>query len=218
MHDSILQEQIRYYRERAGEYDATVLGDKGEPATPQGTEFADLAQVIAGLTPCGHALEIACGTGIWTQPLLRVSQRILAVDAAPEMIARNQAKVADPRVDYLVADLFAWEPDRAYDLALCAFWLSHVPPDILTAFVMKLRRMVRPGGQLCVMDEPASSLARRDPNDSATREERSLQDGRKFDIVKVYYAPATLAELCERAGFAQVAIRQGDYFYSLVAQ
>jgi hypothetical protein len=32
-------------------------------------------------------------------------------------------------VRFVQADLFAWKPDRRYDVAFFGFWLSHVPCD-----------------------------------------------------------------------------------------
>jgi demethylmenaquinone methyltransferase/2-methoxy-6-polyprenyl-1,4-benzoquinol methylase len=67
--------------------------------------------------------------------LLSIGREITAVDAAPEMLEINAWKVANTRVCYQCADLFTWEPDRQYDLVFCAFWLSHVPPNALDAFL-----------------------------------------------------------------------------------
>src|SRR5712691_10066008 len=174
MDDRLLQEQIRYYRERAGEYEATILSrDDDAKADPQARVFRALAQIMVRLSPCEQALELACGTGMWTRHLLGVARHILAVDAAPEMIALNRATVADARVRYQLADLFAWEPhDTPVDLAFAAFWFSHVPPERLAPLLAMLRRAVRPGGQLCILDEPDASPARPPASDGATREMR----------------------------------------------
>src|SRR5262249_36177536 len=118
MDEHVLQEQLRYYRERAAEYDATVLSDGDAVVDPQAQELrAWPPSIMARLAPCEQAVELACGTGIWTSPLLSVAQRILAVDASPEMLALNRAKVADARVRYQLADLFAWEAEAPVDLA-----------------------------------------------------------------------------------------------------
>jgi demethylmenaquinone methyltransferase/2-methoxy-6-polyprenyl-1,4-benzoquinol methylase len=85
--------------------------------------------------PFEQVLELACGTGIWTQALLSIGREITAVDAAPEMLEINAWKVANTRVRYQCADLVTWEPDRQYDLVFCAFWLPHVPPNALDAFL-----------------------------------------------------------------------------------
>src|SRR5262245_66135714 len=44
------------------------------------------------------------------------------------------------RVDYVVADIFAWRPERPFDFVLFAFWMSHVPPARFEAFWTLVRR------------------------------------------------------------------------------
>jgi trans-aconitate methyltransferase len=53
--------------------------------------------------------------------------RLVAVDASPEMLRLNREHVSDPRVDYALADLFAWKPQGRFDFVFFGFWLSHVP-------------------------------------------------------------------------------------------
>jgi demethylmenaquinone methyltransferase/2-methoxy-6-polyprenyl-1,4-benzoquinol methylase len=219
MDDWILREQLRYYRERAAEYDATVLSDDDATSDPQALELrAWPTKIMARLAPCEQALELACGTGIWTRSLLTVAQRILAVDASPEMLALNRAKVADTRVRYQLADLFAWEAEAPVDLAFAAFWFSHVPAERLAPMLAALRHTVLPGGQLCIIDEPETSPARPPAAEDPELERRELRDGRQFQIVKIYRSPQHLATLCREAGFTQVTTIPGTYFFGLIAQ
>ena len=219
MDERVLQEQVRYYRERAAEYDATVLSDDDASADLQAQELrACPPNIMARLAPCEHALELACGTGIWTRYLLTVARRILAVDASTEMLAINRAKVANARVRYQLADLFAWEADAPVDLAFAALWFSHVPPERLPPMLSALRRAVHPGGQLCIIDEPDTSPARPPAAPDAHLELRELRDGRQFEIVKIYRSPQHLTALCMDAGFTQVTDIPGTYFFGLIAQ
>ena len=81
-----------------------------------------------------QVLELACGTGIWTQELVKVATQVTAVDASAEVIEINREKVKNltpGQVEYVQADLFAWETEREYDLVFFSFWLSHVPPEQL---------------------------------------------------------------------------------------
>jgi demethylmenaquinone methyltransferase/2-methoxy-6-polyprenyl-1,4-benzoquinol methylase len=221
MDEPVLQEQIRYYRERAAEYDATVLSDDDDDATidPLVQELrAWPPTIMARLAPCEQALELACGTGIWTRYLLTVARRILAVDASTEMLALNRAKVADTRVRYQLADLFAWEAEASVELAFAALWFSHVPEERLPPMLSALRRAVRPGGQLCIIDEPDTSPARPRAAPDEYLEMRELRDGRQFQIVKIYRSPQHLTALCMDAGFTQVTTVPGTYFFGLIAQ
>lgn len=219
MDEDVLHEQLCYYRERASEYDATVLSEDDAANDSLGQELrAWPAAIMERLTPCEQALELACGTGIWTHPLLTVARHVRAVDASPEMLALNRAKIANARVRYQLADLFAWEADAPADLVFAALWFSHVPSERLPPLLAAARRAVRSGGQLCIIDEPDTSPARPPEAENADLEMRELRDGRQFQIVKIYRSPQRLAALCMDAGFTHVATIPGTYFFGLIAQ
>ncbi|HEY7341794.1 MAG TPA: class I SAM-dependent methyltransferase [Ktedonobacterales bacterium] len=219
MDEAVLQEQVRYYRERAAEYAATVLSDDDATVDSLAQELrAWPPNIMRRLAPCEQALELACGTGIWTRYLLTVARHILAVDASHEMLALNRAKVADARVRYQLVDLFAWETEAPVDLAFAALWLSHVPSERLPPMLLALRRAVRPGGQLCIIDEPDTSPVRPPVAENPDLELRELRDGRQFQIVKIYRSPQHLKALCIDAGFTQVTTIPGTYFFGLIAQ
>ena len=118
-----LEEMKRYYQSSASEFDE-VFNRQGR--YDQGPElnarwFAEWDEVVAQLHAfplTGDVLELAAGTGIWTQQLLRSARTVTAVDASADMLAINQAKVGSPRVTYVLADLFSWQPERVHD-ALC---------------------------------------------------------------------------------------------------
>jgi len=79
-------------------------------------------------------MELACGTGIWTEQLLRHAAEITTVDASPEMLGIASRRVESDRVRFVLADIFNWEPDRRYDVVFFGFWLSHVPLERFDAF------------------------------------------------------------------------------------
>lgn len=221
MSSDILNEQIAYYRARAQEYDESIyqIGRfaSDEKAADEQEASLDQARVrLEALKPVQHALELACGTGMWTASLLNIAQQVTALDASPEMLERARHKAGDARVYYQQADLFTWEPAQQYDLVFFAFWLSHVPPERLDDFFARVQQAVRPGGQLFIVDQYAPL-----PDDRLLPQEgiyhtRTLHDGRAFKIVKVFYDLAMLEEKLARSGFAVATQKHGDIFFSLV--
>lgn len=91
--DEALADQIRYYRRRAGEYDLTAYGDVDAAR-------ARMAQLVAEMQPAGRVLEIACGTGLWTEALARSAETVTAIDAAPEAIEIARARVRSANVTF----------------------------------------------------------------------------------------------------------------------
>ncbi|GAA0727264.1 hypothetical protein Drose_12680 [Dactylosporangium roseum] len=67
MMDEILADQVGYYRRRANEYDATAYGDVAAARER-------IARLVAQMRPSGRVLEIACGTGLWTEALVGVAR------------------------------------------------------------------------------------------------------------------------------------------------
>lgn len=120
----IIADQIAYYRARAPEYDKTFHGGHD----------AELIAALDAATPRGRVLELASGTGVWTQSLVRHPvESILAVDAAPEMLTIHAERVVDDRITRVTADLFSWQAPDRFDFVTFAFWLSHVPRRVSTS-------------------------------------------------------------------------------------
>jgi ubiquinone/menaquinone biosynthesis C-methylase UbiE len=216
--DNILQEQIAYYRARAQEYDESLnqIGNGAQETSddPQEVEFARIMDRVRALSPVDSILELAGGTGIWTQLLAKIGQSITVVDASPEMLAINRDKVQDSRVEYVQADLFTWKPERHYDVVFFAFWLSHIPPERLDGFLDTVRDAVRPGGQIIIIDQ-TEPTAEEIAVTEGIQQARTLADGRQFTIVKVYYNPAMIQEKLAARGFQNVTYKAEEYFFYL---
>jgi demethylmenaquinone methyltransferase/2-methoxy-6-polyprenyl-1,4-benzoquinol methylase len=153
--EDLLAEQLAYYRARAQEYDESVLqsGRFAGPGIPQAdAEWQHIVAALHALARVERTLELACGTGLWTQELLGISRSILALDGAPEMLAVNRAKLNSDKVRYQQADLFNWQPVETYDLVFAAFWLSHVSPALLAGHLEQLAKTVRLGGRVFLVD------------------------------------------------------------------
>lgn len=216
-----LQHQIAYYRARATEYDEWFYRegryDRGPEVNQRWfTEAQMVADALDAFQPSGSVLELACGTGIWTERLLRHADDITAVDASPEMLTLNQQRLRSDKVSYIEADLFAWEPSRQFDVVFFSFWLSHVPPERFEDFWALVRRALRPDGRFFLVDshcEPTSTALDHSPPDwNAITSIRRLNDGREFEIYKVFYDPPILQRRLERLGWNAVVSQTPEYF------
>jgi demethylmenaquinone methyltransferase/2-methoxy-6-polyprenyl-1,4-benzoquinol methylase len=212
---------VVYYRERAREYDQWFYGrgrfDRG--AENNARWFAEAEEIFAALEASGiegDVLELAPGTGIWTERLVRMATTVTAVDASLEMIEINRAKVASERVSYVLADLFSWQPERLYDAVFFGFWISHVPCERLDNFLASVAAMLRPGGKIFFIDgrreATSTAIDHQLPAEESQTMVRKLNNGRAFEIVKNFYDPVDLAARCTRAGFESEVRETATYF------
>jgi ubiquinone/menaquinone biosynthesis C-methylase UbiE len=119
----------------------------------------ELAEITAG----EDVLDVGCGTGDLTMVAGKRSGaagRVHGIDAAPEMIAvaRRKAARLGLKIDYSVAaaeDLpFA---DSSFDVVLSSLVMHHLPDDLKRTALAEIRRVLRPGGRLLVIDLKRSS-------------------------------------------------------------
>ena len=115
--------------------------------------------VKAARLKAGEAvLDVGCGTGDLT---LRAARRVGAegrtagIDASPNMvtIARRKAAKKGRDIDFRVAPIedlpFA---DGEFDAALSSFMIHHLPDDLKLRGLAEVRRVLKPGGRLIVVD------------------------------------------------------------------
>ena len=220
MDRELLDEQIAYYRARAPEYEEWFFRqgryERGE--AHRKAWFTELEAVEAALRsaePRGRALEMACGTGLWTRRLVEHASELTAIDTAPEALALNRERVGSERVRYLQADLFRWQPRDRYDFVFFGFWLSHVPPDRFASFWATVGAALAPGGKVFFVDNahnPEIAARNHALPEQGFVMDRVLNDGRQFRVVKVFYEPAELERRLAALGFAGSVRSSGEFF------
>jgi len=203
--DDRMDQQLRYYRARAAEYDETSYGVVT-------AERDSVPRIVDRLAPTGDVLELACGTGVWTVELARYATTLTAVDGAPEMLAFAKQRLAGSNVEFVCSDLFKWSPTSTYDVVFFAAWLSHVPPELFAEFWALVARAVKPGGRVLVLDElPARAIHETTIVDTVAT--RTLADGSQHQVVKIFYEPDRLiGQLAELGWRATVTPAEHDWF------
>jgi len=112
----------------------------------------------AQIKPGERILDVGCGTGDLT---LLAKQRtgstgqVYGIDGAPEMIdvARGKAARARSEVDFRVAVIEQLPfPDGSFDVVLSSLMMHHLPDDLKPQALAEVRRVVKPGGRLLIVD------------------------------------------------------------------
>jgi len=202
--DETLAGQVDYYRRRASEYDVTAYGDVAAARTR-------IARLVAEMRPAGNVLEIACGTGLWTEALAGPADSVTAIDAAPEAVRIARDRVRSANVRFEVADVFSWAADSRYDVIFFSAWLSHVPMSRFDQFWDSLRGLLAEGGRVLFIDEHIDERGKEAY--VAGREElveRQLRDGSVFRVVKNFVDPEQLELRLRRLGWDCAILRVGS--------
>jgi ubiquinone/menaquinone biosynthesis C-methylase UbiE len=108
----------------------------------------------------GDVLEVAIGTGR-NLPHYPQGIRLTGVDFSPAMLqlARRQADRLGRQVDLRLGDAQALElPDASFDTVVCTCSLCTIPDE--RQALAEMRRVLRPGGRLLLLDHVAGTSRR----------------------------------------------------------
>lgn len=98
----------------------------------------------------GHVLDVATGTGLVAQALLRRGFRVTGLDQSAEMLAVARRRFGD-RVELVEASADALPfPDASFDHLTFTYLLRYV--DDPAATMRELARVVRPGGTVAMLE------------------------------------------------------------------
>ncbi|MBO0883332.1 MAG: class I SAM-dependent methyltransferase [Mycobacterium sp.] len=206
--DDILTSQVDYYRRRAGEYDVTAYGDVVAAR-------ARVARLVAEMRPTGRVLEIACGTGLWTEALVGPAESVTAIDAAPEVVEIARDRVRSANVSFQVAEVFSWTPDTRFDVIFFSAWLSHVPMSRFDQFWQLLGNLLVRDGRVLFIDEHID-VREKETYAEGQGEivERRLRDGSTYRVIKNFVDPDRLELRLRRLGWECTIRRDGrDWVY-----
>ena len=180
---SLVDDVTQYYAARAPVYDETAGYTNAEAEQLRVPMKARYRELFTGHT----VLEIACGTGYWTFPVAEVATSVLAVDINPSLISQANDRCEHlPNVKFQVADAYTLDGvPTGFTAAFAIWWWSHVPLERVSAFLAVLHSKLLPGAFVLFADQlPHDGHVRRQGPGGNTLEQRSLPDGRVFEIVK----------------------------------
>lgn len=157
LNSSDMDEMVSYYRERAPVYDRVYQ----YPERQADLRFLEshIPEVLKGR----RVLEVASGTGYWTECLSTSAKSILATDRESAQLDLLSTRHLKCPVQTRIQD--AYHLDRlvdegiTYSGAFAGLWLSHVPKQRLNEFFCSLHQCLRPGAVVVLLD---NSLAQCD--------------------------------------------------------
>jgi 2-polyprenyl-3-methyl-5-hydroxy-6-metoxy-1,4-benzoquinol methylase len=137
---------VEYYRRRAREYEAIFAKPERQ------ADLARLRTLIPERLRGARVLEVACGTGYWTEAIAPAAASMLATDLAEEPMRIAESKPYPGNVEFRSADAYALQGLGRFDAAFAGFWWSHVPRARIDEFLASLHGCLEPGARVLLLD------------------------------------------------------------------
>ncbi|QZA32815.1 methyltransferase domain-containing protein [Hydrogenibacillus sp. N12] len=133
---------------------------------------------LLAIGPADDVADVGCGPGFFTLPAARRTRgTVYGIDIAPEMLehlAENARSAGASNVRPVLSPAAPIPlPDHAVDRAIAAFVLHEVPD--LSAALAEIRRLLRPGGRLLVVEWDARPMPVGPPLEERLPRERLLE-------------------------------------------
>ncbi len=184
----------KYYSKRAAEYEQVYQKPERQ------RELAWLRHRVPEILRGRTVLEVACGTGYWTQYIAATAKRVYAgdINEAVLEIAREKP-IPTGRATFFKADAVSLENvPSGCNAAFAGFWWSHVKKSGIAQFVANLAARLEPGAVVAILDNQfagwsSTPLSRRDAEGN-TYQMRSLANGEQFEVLKNFPTAEELAQ------------------------
>ena len=202
-----------YYAARAPEYD----GIYKKPERQQ--DLRAIERWLPSVLGDRATLEVACGTGYWTQFVSSTARELVAIDASAEVLGIAKARVKPARVSFVRGDAYRLPvASRRFEACFAGFWFSHVRRGRVPAFLRGLHQVLVPGARVILLDNrfvPGSStpIAERD-SEGNTYQVRRLEDGSAYRVLKNFPSELALREAVSGL-VSEIRFHEWRYFWAL---
>jgi SAM-dependent methyltransferase len=205
---------LEYYGRRAPEYERIFeLPERQD-------DLRALKQLVRSALGGHDVLEVACGTGYWTEVIAPAAQSILATDGSARVLEFAKRKqYPERRVTLEVADAYGLEGvSGRFSAGFAGFWWSHIPferfPPFLDAFHARLNEnalVVACDNRYVEGSNTPSSRVDRYGNNY---QHRRLGDGSECEVLKNFLTADQLRSAVAGRATA-VSITESHYYWCL---
>ncbi len=178
------QNLVSYYSDRAKEYEKVYLN----PAEQEDLQTSE--KLFQDLFVNKTVLEIACGTGYWTERIAKVATSIYATDVNESVIEIAKQRQKE-NITFAIADMFDFTPVEKFDGVFGGFIWSHILIQDLDKFIEKAGSFLKPGGTIVFIDGNAVAGTKHDLKNITKTDEhgntfqtRILENGTSHLVLK----------------------------------
>jgi len=187
-----------YYEQRASYYDRIY------EIPARQSDLRRLRELVAARLAGRDVLEVAAGTGYWTQFVAATAASVCATDVNEAPLAIAAARdYPQGNVRFARGDAFRLDQvPGVFTGALVGFWWSHLLREQTGVFLDGLCRRLEARSPVMIIDnryvEGSSSPIVEVDDEGNTFQRRVLDDGRTYQVVKNFPTPEELVASVRR--------------------
>lgn len=201
-----------YYAKRAYEYENIYRKPERQ------ANLQKLQHRIADAFQGTDVLEIACGTGYWTQFLARSANSIDAVDYNAEVLEIAKTKnYGNCSLQFIQDDAYQLNKiTKKYPAAFCGFWWSHILLGRIPQFLSVFHSRLKNNGKIVLLDnlyiEGSNTPISRIDEEGNTYQQRQLQDGTNYEVLKNFPTEKFLHDLLSKYAI-NITYEKYEYYW-----
>lgn len=212
----ITEQSAQFYAKNASNHD--LVYDKPECQH----DLAEMRRHVAEALRGHVVLELACGTGYWTEVIAASADSITATDINPEMVNLATLRALPlEKVQFRLADAYNLPDDiGSYTAIFIGFWWSHVPRGQQERFLAHLRAKVGDVVLVLLDDvyvEGSSDTVARTDLEGNTYQIRVAPDGGRYEIPKTYPSDSGLRKKMA-SSVREIKIVRLEYYWMLTCR
>ena len=205
-----------YYAQRASTYEQTYA--RPEYLDDLETLENNLCEALDG----HNVLELACGTGYWTEQYAPYAASVMATDINPDMLAIAQRKdYSEADVQFALADAFDLKFKSKFTSCFAGFLWSHIPRQNQSKLLDSMREKVGKDGLLVMMDhtyvEDINTPIARTDQEGNTYQIRTLPNGERFEVLKNFPTDSALKKKLTSV-MKEIRVLRLPHFWMLTAR
>jgi 2-polyprenyl-3-methyl-5-hydroxy-6-metoxy-1,4-benzoquinol methylase len=179
------QDLTSYYKERAKEYDRVYQIPEEQ------NDLLQSAQLFQTLFSGKSVLEIACGTGYWTEQIAKTATAVLATDINEAVIDIAKTRTLPDKVSFKVADMNSLSANHPFEGLFGGFIWSHILIQDISQFLLNINKLVIATGDIVFIDSKPVKGTNHDHQRITRVDEfgntfqtRKLDNGKTFEVLK----------------------------------
>ncbi|MCP4180539.1 MAG: class I SAM-dependent methyltransferase [bacterium] len=204
-----------YYVNRANEYDKIYLKPERQ------NDLRLLENIISNAYTDMNVLDIACGTGYWTEFIAQTANSISAIDCNYEVInIAKLRKYQNCNVSFHITDAYKLENiNQEYNAGYCGFWYSHIPKIKINNFMDVFHSKLLSGSKVIMIDnryvKGSNTSVSKTDNNGDSFQSRKLEDGSKHEVLKNFPSKDELYKTFKNFS-TRLEIQFFDYYWLIM--